>query len=200
MYLVAISAYHPLVEGNTVFSHPASKLFLRGQQHLYLDARLAPLAWDLPLLLCQLSRHPFEPMATCELPLLSWKMAFLVAISSARRISELATLRIIPLYLTFLPHLVKLRPDVKFPKWPQSFTFLLTLCCLLNPSAHENTSSTGWMLNGCCYSTWTAPSSPQGIMLSSFPILLRSLVPRYLLRDFLDGSLPPLNSATTLNG
>lgn len=58
--------------------------------------------------------RPFEPMATCDIRLLSWKTAFLVAITSACRVSELAALRCVPPYLQFLPHSVRLRPDIRF--------------------------------------------------------------------------------------
>lgn len=67
-----------------------------------------PPAWDLPLVLRALARHPFKPMASCNLRLLSWKTAFLVAITSAYRVSELVALRRVQPYLTFLPHSVHL--------------------------------------------------------------------------------------------
>lgn len=62
----------------------------------------------------RLMRHPFEPMATCEPRLLAWKTAFLIAIISARRVSELVALRCTTLYLVFLPHSVWLQPNIRF--------------------------------------------------------------------------------------
>lgn len=105
-----------------VFSHPSSKRILRGLRNLYPSIRPPLPAWDLPLVLQQLMRRPFEPMATYDIRLLSWKTAFLMAITSARRVSELAALRSISPYLAFLPHSVRLRLDIRFlPKVVSDF-------------------------------------------------------------------------------
>ncbi|KAK9403183.1 ubiquitin carboxyl-terminal hydrolase 7-like [Crotalus adamanteus] len=49
-------------------------------------------SWELPLVLRALTKPPFEPITTTLLQALSHKIAFLVIIMSARRISELAAL------------------------------------------------------------------------------------------------------------
>lgn len=122
VYMAAVLACHPLIDGLTVFSHPSSKSFLKGLRNSFPLQRPPPPAWDLPTVLCALTRRPFEPMAFCDLRLLSWKMAFLVAITSARRVSELAALRRVPPYLVFLPHAVRLRPNIRFlPKVVSDF-------------------------------------------------------------------------------
>lgn len=83
---------------------------------------MPPPSWDLPLVLRSLTRHPFEPMAMCNLRLLSWRTAFLGAITSARRVSELAGLRRSSPYLVFLPYSIRLRLDIKFlPKVNSDF-------------------------------------------------------------------------------
>lgn len=51
VYLSALSANHPLVDGVTVFSHSVVKHFLQGLRNLYPTVRLPPLIWDLPLVL-----------------------------------------------------------------------------------------------------------------------------------------------------
>lgn len=56
VYMSAISAHHLLIKGKTVFSHASSKYFLRGLQNLYLEVRLSPPVWDLPLVLRCLMR------------------------------------------------------------------------------------------------------------------------------------------------
>lgn len=80
-------------------------------------------------------------MATCDIRLLSWKMAFLVAITSARRVSELAALRCIQPYLLFLPNSVRLRPDIRFlPKVVSDFhssTDILLPDFYLSPATGE---------------------------------------------------------------
>lgn len=78
--------------------------------------------WDLPLVLRCLTRHPFEPASTCDLRLLSWKTLFLVAITSGRWVSELAALDYRPPFLVFLPHSIRLSPNVEFlPKVVSEF-------------------------------------------------------------------------------
>lgn len=114
VYLSAISAYHNHIDCSTVFSHPLSKQFLRGFHNLHPPTRIPPPVWDLPLVLRRLTGPPFEPMATCKLRRLAWKTAFLVAITSAHRVSELVALRRSPPYLVFLPHAVRLWPDIRF--------------------------------------------------------------------------------------
>lgn len=65
---------------------------------------------------------PFKPAATCDLHLLSWKTLFLVAITSAWRVSELAALDSRREFLSFLPHAVRLSTHCTFlPKVVSAF-------------------------------------------------------------------------------
>ncbi|XP_063406029.1 uncharacterized protein LOC134689987 [Mytilus trossulus] len=48
--------------------------------------------WDLPLVLKKLKQAPFEPMKHAHLKFISWKTAFLIAITSFRRCSDLQSL------------------------------------------------------------------------------------------------------------
>uniref|UniRef100_A0A803KB74 Tyr recombinase domain-containing protein n=1 Tax=Xenopus tropicalis TaxID=8364 RepID=A0A803KB74_XENTR len=57
--------------------------------------------WDLNLVLRALQKAPFEPMATVDLKFLSWKVAFLLAICSARRVLDLAALSYVPPWTIF---------------------------------------------------------------------------------------------------
>lgn len=105
-----------------VFLQPLVKRFLRGLLYLYPQVRYPPAAWDLPLVLRHLIRPPFELLGSCDLKLLSWKTAFLVAITSARRVWELAALCCHFPYLIFQPHSVRLHPDATFlPKVVSEF-------------------------------------------------------------------------------
>ena len=63
---------------------------------------------SLTIVLQQLTKAPFEPLAFVDLRLLTFKTAFLVAITSARRASELAALHHDYSYLQFYPDKVKL--------------------------------------------------------------------------------------------
>ncbi|KAF7243280.1 D-2-hydroxyglutarate dehydrogenase, mitochondrial [Varanus komodoensis] len=78
--------------------------------------------WSLSVVFQALTWAPFEPLATTDLRLLSWKTAFLVTVMSARRASELCALRIDPPYLNFHKEKVVLRTDSVFlPKVVPSF-------------------------------------------------------------------------------
>ena len=122
VYLAAISAHHDTIEGYSVFSYPMTKRFLKGLHNLNPPVTPPCPSWSLSVVLHSLSSKPFEPMATTDLRLLTWKVAFLVAITSARRASELAALRVDEPYLTFHKDKVVLRPDMRFlPKVVSNF-------------------------------------------------------------------------------
>ncbi|KAK0147854.1 hypothetical protein N1851_012468 [Merluccius polli] len=94
VYVAAISSRHARVDGNTVGCHRLVSLFLKGALRLRPpQAQRAP-AWDLPLVLDALCLPPFEPLAQAELKWVSAKTAFLLAITSARRVGELHALSV----------------------------------------------------------------------------------------------------------
>ena len=72
--------------------------------------------WDLPLVLQALSQAPFEPMAEATLRHLSFKTAFLLAITSAKRVGELHALSITPTCLRWKADYsgVTLLPNISF--------------------------------------------------------------------------------------
>lgn len=90
------------------------RLFLRGASNL----RPGPVhrypSWDLPRVLDALTRAPFEPLREVGLRFLSYKVAFLLAITSARRVSELAALSIRADLCVFHSDRVVLRLDPTF--------------------------------------------------------------------------------------
>lgn len=97
----AISASHARVQGRTVFSHPLSKLVLKGLYSLFpLCVPIVP-QWSLSLVLAQLMLPLFEPPG-------SFKVGFLVAITSAYRVGQLSALRAEYPFLRFLPSKVLL--------------------------------------------------------------------------------------------
>ncbi|XP_073404210.1 uncharacterized protein [Dendrobates tinctorius] len=63
--------------------------FLQGVAHVAPHHSLID-PWDLNLVLGTLQKVPFEPIQDIPLSLLSWKVTFLIAITSFRRVSELA--------------------------------------------------------------------------------------------------------------
>lgn len=65
--------------------------------------------WDLSVVLNGLCGHPFEPLEHVQLKFLSLKVVFLLAITSAKRVSELQAFSSEEPYTTFLPDKVLLR-------------------------------------------------------------------------------------------
>ncbi|XP_039176745.1 uncharacterized protein LOC120297791 isoform X2 [Crotalus tigris] len=74
--------------------HPAVTAFLKGAVNTGPPVVHRYSTWDLPKVLKVLTGSPFEPIKSCSLHLLSWKVAFLITITSARHISELAALSV----------------------------------------------------------------------------------------------------------
>lgn len=94
VYVAAISCGHVRIDNGTVGGHSLVSLFLKGAQRLHpLSAPRAP-AWDLPLVLDARRRPPFEPLTQVELKWVSCKAAFLLAICSSKRVSELHVLSV----------------------------------------------------------------------------------------------------------
>ncbi|XP_074850272.1 uncharacterized protein LOC142013107 [Carettochelys insculpta] len=122
VHLAAISAFRYTEEGPTVFTHPIITRFLKGLVNLYPPRKPLPLSWSLDLVLSTLSGPPFEPLATVSLRLLTMKTAFLLAITSAHRVSELAAVMATPPCTVFSKGVVTLRLHPAFvPKVSSEF-------------------------------------------------------------------------------
>lgn len=78
----------------TLSQHPVIHQFLWGASNLRPPVMHRYPTWDLTKVLNALSQCPFEPFLEASLRYLSYKVAFLVAVTSARRISELVALSI----------------------------------------------------------------------------------------------------------
>ena len=78
--------------------------------------------WSLDLVLAALKRQPFEPIKLASLKHLTWKTVFLLAITSARRASELHALCYKESYLAMSATGVALYPNIDFlPKVASRF-------------------------------------------------------------------------------
>ncbi|XP_050795127.1 uncharacterized protein LOC127044378 [Gopherus flavomarginatus] len=97
-----------------VFSHDMMVRFLRGLERLFPQVRAPVPQWDLNLVLSRPIGPPFEPLGSCFFSHLSWKVAFLVAVTSARWVSEIKALTSEPLYMVFYKDKVQLRPHPAF--------------------------------------------------------------------------------------
>ncbi|ETE72882.1 Zinc finger protein, partial [Ophiophagus hannah] len=94
--------------------HPSVWRFLKGASNLHpLVVHRYP-SWDLLKGLQALTEPPFEPLRLVSLQFLTLKVGFLVAITSARRVSELAALSVRQDLCTFHDNRVVLRLDPTF--------------------------------------------------------------------------------------
>lgn len=96
VHLAAISACHVGFEGSTVGQHPLIRRFMKGARRSLPVVRRTVPEWDLSMVLEALSQHPFEPLDSISLKLLSLKTALLLALASAKRVSELHALSVHP--------------------------------------------------------------------------------------------------------
>uniref|UniRef100_A0A6I8RCF9 Tyr recombinase domain-containing protein n=1 Tax=Xenopus tropicalis TaxID=8364 RepID=A0A6I8RCF9_XENTR len=71
---------------------PDVTTFIQGVSRICPPFREPLPPWDLNLVLSALQVPPFEPLATIPLAWLTWKTVFLLAIASARRVSEISAL------------------------------------------------------------------------------------------------------------
>ena len=78
--------------------------------------------WNCNIVLTRLMGPPFEPMYSCLLQFLHWKVAFLVAITFLRRVSELHALTLEEPFFQVRPDRLVLRTNPKFmPKVVSAF-------------------------------------------------------------------------------
>ncbi|XP_055053994.2 uncharacterized protein [Misgurnus anguillicaudatus] len=94
VYLAAISACHVGFDRNTVGQHPLISRFMRGARRLKRVVKPLIPPWDLSVVLNALSQPPFEPLDDIDLKFLSLKVALLLALSTAKRVSELHALSV----------------------------------------------------------------------------------------------------------
>lgn len=122
-YRTAVSSALGLFEGCTVGSHPdISKLFKGFMVERPVVRSVFP-DWDLNLVLDVLMKHPFEPPGfgtVQERKFTSWKTAFLVALASANRASEMQAISRSSRDLVFKKHSVQLRAIAGFLAKTQS--------------------------------------------------------------------------------
>ena len=141
-YVAAISSRHELVDGLTMGTQALVGCFLKGARRLCPPrGRLIP-AWDLRVVLDALTEPPFEPLSGLGWELLSLKTVFLLAIASAKRVSELRALSVHPacLRLGGEGSAISLLPNPAFlPKvLPRSFVARPLVLDPFLPPPHES--------------------------------------------------------------
>jgi hypothetical protein len=88
----AISRYHRGLNGIKIGDHKRISEFIQGAFNKNPPQRVLVPNWDLSVVLQVLQEPPFEPLEGLDLKLLTFKTVFLVAITSARRVSEIQAL------------------------------------------------------------------------------------------------------------
>lgn len=110
----AISSVLLCGRNQSLTHHPMVRQFLKGASNLRPPTVHRYPSWDLHRVLDALTGAPFEPLQTVSLKFLTLKVAFLVAITSARRISELQALSAREDLCVFHQDRVVLRLDPSF--------------------------------------------------------------------------------------
>ncbi|KAE8611252.1 hypothetical protein XENTR_v10012388 [Xenopus tropicalis] len=105
VHLSALSAMLSLNLAN----NPLIKRFFKAVSRLRPRIKEVLAPWDLNIVLSALAEKPFEPLQDIKFKYLTWKTAFLVAISSARRVGELQALAVGPPYTQIFPDKVILK-------------------------------------------------------------------------------------------
>ena len=96
-YATAITAFHAsYIGGVTVMTHDLTRKFLKGIARKRPAVRKSAPSWQLPRVLEALCQRPFEPIEQSDIAWLSKKTAFLVAITSGKRVSDMTALSIQP--------------------------------------------------------------------------------------------------------
>ena len=119
--LAAISAYHVGMNNRPVSEHLLIRQFMRGVTRARPMARSLVPSWDLTLVLDALSRDPFEPLDTVSLKILTLKTVLLIALTTAKRSSDIHALSVNPSCMRFSGNgsRVSLKPNLSF--MPKTF-------------------------------------------------------------------------------
>ena len=113
-YVSAISLGHRHFTSTSLGSCVAVKQFLKGVFRLRPSIKTIVPRWDLNIVLEALLHFPYEPLESASLQALTWKVVFLVAITSAARVSELQALDSRPELLKLFDSKVVMRANPAF--------------------------------------------------------------------------------------
>ncbi|XP_069497302.1 uncharacterized protein [Ambystoma mexicanum] len=122
VHLAALSAYTTSHNKVSWWKVPVVKAFMEGVKRLHPPISNPPPGWDLNVVLAKLMGPPFEPMHKSSLKHLTYKTAFLVAITSIRRVSEIQALSVQDPFFTIHKDKLVLRTHPRFsPKFISKF-------------------------------------------------------------------------------
>ena len=136
-YRLAIVAIHQgFPDGSTVSSNTDLSTLLKGIFVVAARPRTLRETWDLPTLVRYLAGPPFEPLCAAPLKSVDIKMAFLIQLASARRVSWVHSCRIDPSHLRWENGGVRLLPSLLLDK-DQSMSFTHNSVFLLSLKEHS---------------------------------------------------------------
>ncbi len=147
-YVASISDQHLRHDGyggNTVGFQPLIRRYLKGDRRLCpSQTRLIP-SWDPVVVLKALTEPPFEPLDEIGMEFLILKTAFLLAVSSVKRVSEMHAFSVLPACLRLGEEgsSISLLPNPSFlPKvLPRSFVSRLLVLNPFHPPPHNSAES-----------------------------------------------------------
>jgi len=113
-YVTAISNRHVHINDLPLSANPMVRSWVTGLTKTKGFSRVLVPAWDLQIVLNALKRFPFEPLRTASFKFLTWKTVFLLAITSARRASELHALCFTEPYIAMTDPVALLWPNIEF--------------------------------------------------------------------------------------
>jgi hypothetical protein len=113
-HISALSQCLPLYDGNTIGSPVWVIQWVKGLRATQPPRRQLAPPWDLGIVLTALTEKPYEPLETASIEALTIKTAFLIAMVSSRRVSDLQALSSDPTYLTLNPQSAILRVNPAF--------------------------------------------------------------------------------------
>ena len=123
-YRSAIAAIHQgFADGSSISSNDAIQHLFRGMFTQRPPVKRLIPSWDLSAVLRLLAGPPFEPLSGASLLHVSIKLAFLLAVATSRRGSELKALSIDDGHMRWEPHGVRLVPALGFLTKNQSASF-----------------------------------------------------------------------------
>ncbi len=122
VYSSAILAFHFGINGIPVGRLPSVSRFLAGAVRIWPNPVVLP-SWSLQPVLDSLTKYPWEPMEQADIKHVTLKTIFLLAVTSARRVSELNALCLDKgCYRLITPDILLLRTNVDFmPKCKTEF-------------------------------------------------------------------------------
>ena len=111
-YRSMLSLYHDPIDGLSLGSHPLIGKLLKGVFNLNPPLKKFCPEWEVSIVLDFLTKEPFVPVESCALKLLTLKVCFLLAITSARRADDISKLSITPSNCRLFDNKVILIPDM----------------------------------------------------------------------------------------